>query len=333
MSNCGIALLCLLTALSLGYPERSKAHGAGEPIEVEFLISSARGGGWDKTARGVGHTLEKTGLGKVTDFLNLTSTYGSRAVRLISGDSGQWSNTLLVQSAPLILRPLVSKGQPSWRGVKPVAVMISAFQVVAVPYDSPYRDIHGLLDDIRRRPFGVPVTGSAGYFSLDHLTLAMVLNARNVNPHNVRYVPADGGGDALNRLLAGHAKAIVGGFGELIEAHENRKIRILGVTSQTPLPRSNIPTFRAQGIDVVFKNWRGFFAAPGISAHKLEHYETMLVDMAKTPEWIMVRERHGWEDLVLTGQDMDRFLVQQEAALSRVLEQFGLPREGVFPAN
>lgn len=325
MSCTKYAALCLLAMLGWTSSMQANAHGSKELVQVEFLISSARGGGWDKAARGVGQTLEKTGLGRVIDFVNLTDTYGSRALYVFTSATNRWADTLLVQSSPLLLQSLVFPGQPSWRDIMPVAVVNSAYQAVAVPYGSPYQSIHELLYDLDTNPSAVPVAGSSGHFSLDHLTLAMIASAGGVDPKNLRYVSSDGGGDALNKLVAGQVKAVVGGFGELIGAHDNRQIRILGVTSETPLPGSGIPTFASLGIDVVFRNWRGFFAAPGIPEHHLEHYRTMLAEMAETPEWKLVREKHGWEAMVLTGPEMNEFLVRQELELSRILKKFGIP--------
>lgn len=293
--------------------------GAGE---VRFLVPGGPGGGWDTTARAVGTALEESRIADVAGYENLPGAGGSRALMSLINDPERYQGTLMVQSTPLILRSLTGVYSKSWQDVTPIATMISAYQAVAVPASSSYNNINDLLAELRAMPAKVPIAGGSSLYSLDHLTLGLIAQAAGIDLNSLRYSPADGGKEALDRMLAGNVKAVVSGLGELLPASLAGKVRILGVTSENKIPGVDAPTLRSQGLDVVFANWRGFFAPPGVSREEADALRDMLVALSQTQEWNAVRSRHKWEPFVLTDIELTDFLENQQAELALVLEAF-----------
>jgi putative tricarboxylic transport membrane protein len=288
--------------------------------EIRFLVPAGEGSGWDTTARAVGAALEETGIAEVTGYENLSGAGGSRALMSLINESERHQGTLMIQSTPLILRNLTGVYSKNWQDVTPIATMISAYQAVAVPVTSPYENINELLAELRATPSKVPIAGGSSQFSLDHLTLGLIAQAAGLELNSLRYSPADGGKEALDRMLAGNVKAVVSGLGELLPAASEGQIRILGVTSAEPIPGVDAPTLKSQGLDVVFANWRGFFAAPGTSEEDVTAYREMLITLSETEEWGSLRSRYKWEPFVLTGDDLAAFLEKQQAELALVLD-------------
>jgi putative tricarboxylic transport membrane protein len=295
---------------------------AAETPNVNFLIPGGAGGGWDTTASAVGSTLEATDLASVSNYENFTGGGGGRALASFAAEAGKYDGTLMVQSTPLIMRALSGVYKNDWRDTKPVAIMISAYQAIAVPADSEYQTLEQLIADMRNNPKDMVVAGGSGRLSLDHVTLGLIAQASGIDLDSLRYSPAEGGGEALDRMLdGGQVKAVVSGVGELLAAAEAGKIRILGVSSEAPLSGLDYPTFKSQGVDVVFSNWRGFFAAPSTSDADVAAYEQMLVDLSQTGEWAETRATNKWEPLVIVGDELDAFLASQEAALGDILSK------------
>lgn len=311
-----IKVAALSAALVLTLDGAALANG-----EVKFLIPGGEGGGWDTTARAVGSALEEAGLAKVNGYENLSGAGGGRALLSLISDGEKREGTLMVQSTPLVIRALTGVYKNNWQDITPVATMISAYQAVAVAADSPYQDISQLVADLKAKPDAVVVAGGSGRLSLDHLTLGLIAQASGIELDKLRYSAADGGKEALDRLLSGKVKAVVSGVGELLPAAADGQIRILGVTSAEPIPGLEAPTLASQGLDVVFANWRGFFAAPGASDDEVAQYRDMLTALADTDAWTATRATYKWEPLLLVGTDLDAFLAKQEQDLGQILKE------------
>src|SRR6478735_7371500 len=93
--------------------------------------------------------------------------------------------------------------------------------------------------------------GSAG--STEHLLIGLIAKAVGVDPGKINYIA----------FIGGHVAAGASGLGEFQEHIRSGKMRALAVSA--PQPMEGIPTLKEQGVDVVFGNWRGIWAPPGIT--------------------------------------------------------------------
>ncbi len=311
----------IVLTLSFAASNFSAAQGLDK---VDFLIPGGEGGGWDTTARETGNALKATGLVKQVSFKNMSGGGGGRALENLIQKASTHSNTLMVQSTPLVLRKLTSVIKNSFRDVTPISLMIAEFQAVVVPTNSPLKTINDLTASIQSNYAKNTIIGGSAKGSLDHITAILIIDAAGLDVKKLRYIPSDGGGDALGRLYKGVGAALVTGIGEVIDDLNAGKLRVLGVTSEASLPGINAATMKEQGLDVVFANWRGFFAPPGISAAKRQAYADTLQQLTKTSEWQAVRTKYGWEDFYKRDDELIKFLESQEADISKTLKSVGL---------
>jgi len=84
------------------------------------------------------------------------------------------------------------------------------------------------------------------------------------------------------------------------------------------------PTLTEAGIDLVFTNWRGVLAPPGISDERRDELIAMLEEMHETPEWQQALEDNGWIDEFKTGDDFTAFLQEQDQRVATTLEELDL---------
>ena len=102
------------------------------------------------------------------------------------------------------------------------------------------------------------------------------------------------------------------------------EVKIIGVTSGDRVGAyPDAMTMKEQGIDTEFVNWRGFFAAPGLPADKLEMYQTAISKMYDTDEWEEVRARNGWVNIHNNGDDFKAFLENQEQVIGDLMRELG----------
>ena len=67
----------------------------------------------------------------------------------------------------------------------------------------------------------------------------------------------------------GEADLLSTGLGEVLSMYHAGQVRILGITAPNRVPEApDVPTFTELGSPIVFNNWRGFFAAPGLPTRK-----------------------------------------------------------------
>ena len=105
------------------------------------------------------------------------------------------------------------------------------------------------------------------------------------------------------------------------------ELRLLAVSGEERLTGevvSDAPTLTESGIDLVFTNWRGVFAPPGISEERRDELIAMLEEMHETPEWQQALEDNGWIDEFKTGDDFDPFLQEQDERVATTLEELDL---------
>ncbi|WP_163833633.1 tripartite tricarboxylate transporter substrate binding protein [Spartinivicinus ruber] len=287
---------------------------------IDFLIPGGEGGGWDTTARQTGQALIETNLIKSASYNNLSGGGGGRAIKSLVTEPDKYQNTLMVQSTPLILRNLSGVIPHSYRDITPISLLIAEYQVLVVPKDSVYKNTSELIAAVKENYSKNSIIGGSAKGSLDHVTAALILQAAGLNPKKMRYISSDGGGEALERLYKGVGVALVTGFGEIVDEYKKDKVRILGITSESKVPGLEIPTFKEQGLNLVFANWRGFFARSGMSSDQVQQYVDLFKSLNQTDKWNEVRSKYGWADYLKSGDELKVFLKKQENSIQEILK-------------
>ncbi len=301
------------------------SFGAGAPAvaieEIHFLIPGGAGGGWDGTARGTGLVLTQEGLIKNASYENMSGAGGGKAIGYLIETADRQQGTLMVNSTPIVVRSLTKVFPYSFRDLTPIARIIGDYQAIAVRPDSAIKSWGDVVARFKEDPRSVKFAGGSVRGDLDHLVPAMAMKAMGLDPKQVAYVPYDAGGKALAGLLSGETELLTTGFGEAIAPHRDGQIRIIAVSSDQRI--DGIPTLKEQGADVEFANWRGFFAAPGISAEQAKAYADLLKQMQETATWEDLRAKNGWQNLYLPGEQFVAFLKQQEDEIGGLMRELG----------
>ena len=292
--------------------------------KIHFLIPGGAGGGWDSTARGTGEALAKAGLAETISYENMTGGGGGIAIAHLIETADQQKNTLMVNSTPIVIRSLSKVFPQSFRDLTPVAATIGDYGAFVVRADSPYTSFKQVAEDFRKNPRSVKVAGGSARGSMDHLIAAQAFQAAGGDPRRVKYIPFNAGGKAMASLLSGETALLSTGLSEALSLQKAGEVRILAMTGEKRSPSvPNVPTLLEQGYDATFVNWRGFFAAPGISnAQKAEYIET-LQKMYDTEQWAEVRDRYGWSEIFRPDEQFVSFLETQEQTMGTLMKKLG----------
>ena len=294
---------------------------------LHVVIPAGPGGGLDATARAIGRTLVSDQEFARVSYENRTGGGGGKAMAYFVASSDALTNTLLVNSTPLLIRSLQGLFPHSYRDLMPIAGLIADPGIIAVRADSPYQSWADVVAAMKQKPGKLFIGGGSVKGSLDHIILSLLVDNAGIAPRSVRYLPYDGGGKAMLALLSGEVDIMVSGLGETRAQQKAGSIRLLGMTSVQADPRfPEVPTFKAQQVDVVFYNWRGLFAPSSTSPEQRAQWISQIANTVASNEWQQQLNRYGWQPLFLPGDEFSKYLAQQEILLKDVLTQLGLVR-------
>jgi len=310
--------------LSLAIAGISTSVFAEKLDSIHFLIPGGAGGGWDGTARGTGEALTKAGIIKQATFENMSGGGGGKAIGYLIENAKSNEGTLMVNSTPIVIRSLTKVFPQNFRDLTMVAGTIGDYAAFIVGKDSKYKTFSDLQASFKADPRKIAVGGGSVPGGMDHLVAAMAFQAAGEDPTKVKYIPYDAGGKAMAALLSGEIAVLSTGLSEAIALSDAGEVRILATTASDRVSAApNAQTFKEQGVDVEFVNWRGFFAAPNLSDEKRNQYIDALAAMYETPEWEVVRERNGWVNIYNAGDDFTSFLEKQETIIGDLMRQLG----------
>jgi len=292
---------------------------------IHYLIPGGAGGGWDMTARGVGEVMSRTGIVDVASYENLSGNGGGRAIGHLIDNAHRQMDTLMVNSSSLILNPLLKKFEYTFRDLTPIASVIADYGAFVVKTDSPFNSWQDVIAAYKRDYRRVNIAGGSSRGSTDHVVAALAFAKSGLDIKRLKYIPYNAGGQAMVGLLSGESQILSTGLSEAIALAEQGEVRVLAITAPERLPLfSNIPTIKEQGVDAVFANWRGFFAAPGLDSTKIKDRQDRIDKMLVTDEWKKLRDTRGWSHFYIVGEEFYNYLVKQEQEMSRVLTDLGL---------
>ena len=324
-----LAAVSLLAGGLLAAPAHAETIRSGQLLdEVHFLIPAGPGGGWDGTARGIGEALRRSGLVDRVSYENLSGGGGGRAIARLIETADRQQNTLLISSTPMVVRSLQGIFPQSFRDLRVIGSVIADYTAVLVRADSPHKDFNSLAASYKQAPRNVKIAGGSVRGSTDHFVVAKAMQLAGGNPRSIVYVAYDGGGKAMAGLLTGECDALSTGLSEAIEMHRAGEARILAITAPQRLKElPNVQTLTETGIPLHFANWRGFFAAPGLTARRYKQMVNTVEAVVKTTEFEEIRSRNGWSRLQLSDHAFYEYLEQQEQEIGELMRQLGYLRQ------
>jgi putative tricarboxylic transport membrane protein len=325
----------ILTMLSGVIVLVSAAGAAWQPDKpIEFIAPSGPGGGWDRTARGAQKVLSEEKLVPQPIVVNNVAG-GSGAVALgqVMAKRKGDPNLLLAMSPALTFTLALGRAKDpatgkdlTFRDITPIAAVATDYGAIVVRKDSPFKNLKELLEAYKANPSAVSVAGGSAVGSQDHVKFAKVVKAAGLDATKVKYVPFQGGGEAMASLLGGHTVAASPDVSEIAGQVEAGQIRILAVLSDKRLGGvfKDAPTAKEQGVNTNYILWRGFYAAPGLTKEQADYWRATLGKMVKTSSWKKLAADSGWFEYFEAGEEFNKFLDEDLAFASALLKELGL---------
>lgn len=298
-----------------------------DSADLEMWIPNSPGGGYDQTGRAAVGVMEQE---KITggDFqvTNILGAGGAAAMTQLMGQEGN-ERILMTIGLGVVGSTYSFAADARPQDATAVAQLIEEQEGVLVPAESPFRTIDDLVDAWVADPSSVVVGGGSSPGGPDHLFPMQLAETVGIDPQEVRYVTYDGGGPLTSALLGNKIQVGFSGLSEFEGQIAAGDLRVLAVSGEERLDGeavADVPTLTESGIDLVFINWRGVLAPPGISEERRDELIAYLTEMHDSPEWQQTLADNGWIDAFRTGDDFEAFLLEQDERVASTLEELDL---------
>ncbi len=312
-------------ALAIGLFASASAYTPGN---VECIAPANPGGGWDFTCRSGGKLLYDLGIvSRPVKVTNMPGGGGGVAFAHVVTQRKGNPNILVAASPATTLRLAQGKyGNFTASDVRWLAAIGADFGVIAVKADAPWKTLDDLIADLKKDPTKIAIGGGSSVGGQDHMKVLLLAKAAGIDPKALKYVPFDGGGEALTAMLGGFVQVFPGDASETIGQMQAGKIRILAVLSEKRLSGdfANIPTARELGYDAVWAVWRGFYMPPGVPDDAYDFWVQAMKKVADSPEWAKMRDESGLAPFYKGGADFDAFIKKQVADFRELSKALGL---------
>lgn len=315
-------VVVLLTALSAC---AGVTAGSDDPSNrrLRMMIPNSPGGGYDLTGRSAAKVMEDDELTGRFEITNIEGASGTLAMQRLLNEEGS-DDLVMTMGLGVVGAVYTNKSDATVDRATAIARLVEEQEGILVPADSPFETVQDLVDAWTADPDSVVVGGGSSPGGPDHLFPMQLADTLGIDPVDVTYVAYDGGGPLTTALLGSKIDVGMSGLGEFEGQIEDGSLRVLAVSGEERLPTVDAPTLTEEGVDLVFTNWRGVLAPPGIDEETKQYLIDLFTEMHGTPEWEEALERNGWSDNFATGDEFEEFLVEQDTRVADTLKELGL---------
>jgi tripartite-type tricarboxylate transporter receptor subunit TctC len=271
---------------------------------ITLIVTTSPGGAGDLYARAFANAAEKL-LGKPIVVANKPGASGQIA----------WSTCLQAPADGYTLSmfsifEFVSTEWEIANGRKPLAngmndfTLIGSFgqapYVIAVPYDSPWKNLGDLVRDAKAKP-GQYVMGTGGMYSSQHIAGELFSRAAGIK---FRHVPYQGGGPLTTALVGNHAHwGVTTSAGSVISLMQGKKVRILAIFGDKRYePIRDVPTVKELGYNVELYGYVGVLARKETPAPILDKLTEVFKKVNEDEQFISSMTKAGEKTAYLSGE-------------------------------
>ncbi len=304
-------LLLALAAFSATVPAPALAQVWEPRKNVEIVVGADPGGALDFTARlmqGIwkeqklvdGVVLNRAGAGNAIAWTYLNTHPGD-------------ANYIAIATPNLFTNQILGISPMSYKDVTPLGVMLTEYIVVLVRPDSPYKSMKDIVAPLRKDPGALGIGMSPGVGSPAYTAAAIALGAAGVDAKNMRLVVYKAASQVITALLSNDIDVAFVAAPNAPPMLSAKRVHAVGISSPTRVSGelSGVATFREQGIDAVYENWRGFIGPRDLKPEQIAYWEKAIQQATKTAEWQKALEKNGWGSRYLTSAEARKFWDEQ----------------------
>jgi len=302
------------------------AQGWSPSKNIDIIVSSGAGGAADREARETQHFLQQLpGMPPVT-VINRPGGGGTVAWSSVAQREGD-AHTISTLNVALLTNQILGSAKIGYRDLTPLTIMMREYIAVWTRTESSITSAKDLVARLKKDPSSVSFGLSPALGNQNHIVLGMIAKAAGIDPKALKIVVYSSGGQGMTAALGGHVDVWAGTLGgALARAKKGGGIRVLGVSAEKrPAgPAAELPTFREQGMDVVYAAFRGWQGPPGLTDAQRAFWDQAFSTIVKSDEWKKVELRNAWGSGYLDSSATRKFLDGEFEMLRKTLAELGV---------
>jgi putative tricarboxylic transport membrane protein len=317
-----------LVALALCGAAAAGAQTWSPQRNVELVVPNPPGGSNDKTAR----TIERVwSAGKVLpatlSIVNRAGGGGSIAYTYVQQQTGN-PHYLVVAGPALLTNNITGASALRHTDLTPVASLFNDYTAYVVSADSPIKTGKDLVARLRKDPKSVTIGFSPLLGSHNHIAAGLLMKAAGGNARDLKVVAYKGSADAIPNLMGGHIDLITTAAGNVAGHVASGRLRVVAISADKRLPGAlaEVPTWKEQGVNVLFGAWRAIFAPKGITPEQTAYWEGALRKATEAQEWKADLQKNMWADAFVGSEAFRKELDQDYKEMRSVLSDLGLAK-------
>lgn len=324
--NTWIKLAVTIGAMTLA--ATAGAQGWSPSRNVEIIVGSAPGGSNDKTARAVERALVEARL--IPTSLSVVNKPGggsSIAFTYVSQRAGD-PHTLMVGTTALLANHIVGRSKLNHKDFTPIASLFNDYVVFAVNANSPIKTGKELAAKLKENPQSISIGFATALGSHNHIAAGMLAKSIGISPRDLKVVAFKGSSEAITQLLGGHIDMVTTAAGNVSGHVAAGRLRVVGVSANQRFGGSlaDIPTWKEQGVNLVYGGWRAIVAPKGLTAEQIAYWEGVLRKATEAPEWKANIQKNFWFDDFVTSAQFTKDIDKDYNDMKAVLVDLGLAK-------
>ncbi len=225
-----------------------------------------------------------------------------------------------------MLHPLF--GEPKYHyptALEPIVQVASQPLLLVVRGDQPWLDLEELIQYANENPGKVKFAHS-GVGSMTHLVGESFSQHAKIK---LQQVPFRGSSESLAALLGGHVQVAISGPGQVGEHIRSGSLRALAISSSDRLKSPsfiNVPTFKEQGLDVVYNLWFGIGAPKGIPSEVKARLAKGFREIIDNSEFKSSQEKLSLQTDYLNPADSAKKWLEESEKFSLIVKETGIDK-------
>jgi putative tricarboxylic transport membrane protein len=293
---------------------------------VEIISGTAPGSAPDRMARVIQEILRgKPNVPVPTTVVNRPGAGGAKGWVYLNQHAGD-AHYLMIAAGNLSVGYLTGTSTISHRDVTPVALLAHEYIALSVRVDSPIKDGKDLVERLKKDPGSLSLGVSSVAGSMTHIGGALPIKAAGVDLRKVRTVVFDSAGRSMTAMLGGHVDVVAGSISISLAQLRNGKTRILGYSAPRRLGNelAQIPTWREQGLDVNFSNYRGVMGPRQLNGAQVAYWEGVFREVDADERWRADLDKNNLDRDFMGAQETRHYWEGLVAPIKAILSDAGL---------
>ena len=296
---------------------------------VELIAPAAAGSAMDTIARLLQRGVQDRQLSKANiSIINKTGGGNAVGFAYLSSHAGD-PHYLIATPFTVITNKITGTNALNYQDFTPIAMLANEQIGFVVNANSPIRNGRDLLARLKADPGSVSMALAAALGNANHVAISLVGRAVGADPKRFRIAVFNSSGESITAVLGGHVDLAITTAGLLAAQAPSGKLRVIAVAARERLggALAQAPTWREQGIDVVFGSWRALMGARGITAEQVAYWEALAGRVSAQDEWAQELAQNGLAPFFFGSEDTRKYLQAQDAQLRAVLQDLGMARQ------